>query len=176
LGIYLAVSFTTKLEFIRMHSTHDPQRRSLINGSLALLLMSAFGCATQPPKPTPIEVDVSGVDSVPKLIQAIKKAAAGRLPDHMPDTEFISEFARTFVENARAAAENGFKIPQWVLDKLPARKVVFPVLGVMIFTAYGIQFAIPVATVITAVLGSIALMTTAIIAAISALFQPSSKI
>lgn len=159
-----------------MHSTHDPQRRSLINGSLALLLMSAFGCATQPPKPTPIEVDVSGVDSVPKLIQAIKKAAAGRLPDRMPDTEFISEFARTFVENARAAAENGFKIPQWVLDKLPARKVVFPVLGVMIFTAYGIQFAIPVATVITAVLGSIALMTTAIIAAISALFQPSSKI
>jgi len=63
-----------------------------------------------------------------------------------------------------------------VLDKLPARKVVFPVLGVMIFTAYGIQFAIPVATVITAVLGSIALMTTAIIAAISALLQPGSKI
>jgi hypothetical protein len=113
---------------------------------------------------------------VPKLIQAIKKAARGRLPDSMPDTEFISEFARTFVQNARAAAENGFKIPQWVLDKLPARKVVFPVLGVMIFTAYGIPFAIPVATVIYAVLGSIVLMTTAILAAIRALVQPSSKI
>ncbi len=159
-----------------MNSTHDPQRRSLINGSLALLLMSAFGCSTQPPKPAPIEVDVSGVDSVPKLIHAIKKAAAGRLPDRMPDTEFISEFARTFVDNARAAAENGFKIPQWVLDKLPTRKVVFPVLGVMIFTAYGILFAIPVETVIVAVLGSIALMVTAILVAIRVLLQSNAKV
>jgi hypothetical protein len=159
-----------------MHSTHTLRRRSLINGSLALLLISAFGCTTQPPKPTPIKVDVSGVDSVPKLIQAIKKAAGGRLPDNMPDAEFISEFARTFVQNARAAAENGFKIPQWVLDKLPTRKVVFPVLGVLIFTPYGIPLAIPVATVIYAVLGSIVLMTTAILGAISALFQPNAKI
>lgn len=159
-----------------MHSTHVLQRRSLINGSLALLLTSIFGCSSQPPKPTPIEVDVSGVNSVPKLIQAIKRAAGGRLPDSMSNTEFISEFARTFVQNARAAAENGFKIPQWVLDKLPARKVGFPVLGVMIFTAYGISLAIPVATVITAVLGSFVLMTTAIFAAISALVQPSSTI
>jgi hypothetical protein len=94
----------------------------------------------------------------------------------MPDTSFISEFARTFVQYAREAAENGFKIPQWVLDKLPARKVVVPVLGVMIFTAYGIEFVIPVAPVIVAVLGSIALMTTALVAAISELVQPKSKI
>lgn len=156
-----------------MHSTHNLRRRSLINGSLTLLLASAFGCASQPPKP--IEIDVSGVDSVPKLIQAIKKAASGRLPDSMPDTEFISKFAHTFVQNARAAADNGFKIPHWVLDKLPARKVVFPVLGVMIIPAYGIQFAIPVSTVITAVLGSIVLMSSAIVAAISALVNPSSR-
>jgi hypothetical protein len=159
-----------------MHSTHALQRRSIINGSLAILLSSAFGCTSQPPKPTPIEVNVSGVDSVPTLIQAIKKAASGRLPDSMPDTEFISQFARTFVQNARATAENGFKIPQWVLDKLPARRVVFPVLGVLIFPVAGILFVIPVATVIYAVLGSIVLMTTAILAAISALVQPSSKI
>lgn len=157
-----------------MHSSHNPRRRLLINGSFALLLTSAFGCATQPSKP--IEVDVSGVDSVPKLIQAIKKAARGRLPESMPDKEFISQFARTFVQNARAAADNGFRIPQWVLDKLPARKAAFPLLGVMFFTAYGVQFAIPVSTVITATLGSIAIMTTAIVAAISALVKPSTKI
>lgn len=157
-----------------MQSMHALRRRSLISGSFALLLTSALGCASRPPKP--IEVDVSGVDSVPKLIQAIKKAAGGRHPDSMPDTEFISQFARTFVQNARAAAENGFKIPQWVLDKLPARKVGFPILGVMIFTAYGIPFAIPVATVITAVLGSFALMTTAILAAFSALVNPSLRV
>lgn len=74
-----------------------------------------------------------------------------------------------------AAAENGFKIPQWVLDKLPARKVVFPILGVMVITLFGIEFLIPVATVITAVLGSIALMATAILAAISALLQSASS-
>ncbi len=160
-----------------MQSTHGLQRRSLLNGGLALLLTSAFGCSFQPPKPKPIAVDVTGIDSVPKLIQAIKRAANGKLPASMPDTDFILEFARTFVQNARAAAENGFKIPQWVLDKLPARKVALvPFLGVMIFTAYGIKFVIPVAAVIVAVLGSIALMTTAIVAAISAMVQPNSKI
>ena len=164
-----------------MHSTHDPRRRSLVNGSLAVLLIAAFGCTSQPPKPPPIEVDVSGVDSVPKLIQAIKKASGGRLPDHMPDTEFISEFARVFVKNARAAAENGFKIPQWVLDKLPARKVVLlvpavmPFLGLVEFTFLGAAFTVPVAGVITAVLGSIVLMTTAIFAAINALLRPNLK-
>jgi hypothetical protein len=106
----------------------------------------------------------------------LRKPRGGSLPESMPDTSFISEFARTFVQYAREAAENGFKIPQWVLDKLPARKVVVPVLGVMIFTAYGIEFVIPVATVIVAVLGSIALMTTALVAAISELVQPKSKI
>jgi hypothetical protein len=121
-------------------------------------------------------VDISGVDSVPKLIQAIKKAAKGRLPESMPDSEFISQFAHTFVKNARAAADNGFRIPQWVLDKLPARKVAFPILGVMIFTAYGIKFVIPVSTVITAVLGSIVLMTSAIVSAISELISPSTKV
>jgi len=155
-----------------MSQTINFQRRSLINGSLALAMASAFGCVSQPAKP--IEVDVSGVDSVPKLIQAIKNAARGRLPATMPDTEFIGQFARTFVKNARAAADNGFKIPQWVLDKLPARKVAFPALGVMIFTAYGIEFVIPTSTVIIAVLGSIVLMTTAILSAISELFRLSA--
>lgn len=163
-----------------MRSPHNRQRRSLINGAIALLFTSAYGCSSQPPKPKPkpkpIEVDVTRIDSVPKLIQAIKQAAGGRLPESMPDASFISEFARTFVQNARAAAENGFNIPQWVLDKLPARKVVVPVLGVMLFTAYGIQFVIPVATVVVAVLGSMALMTTAIVVAIREIIQPKSKI
>jgi hypothetical protein len=141
-----------------------------------MLIASAYGCSTQPQKPTSIDVDVSGVDTIPKLIEAIRKAGGQWLPNRIPDAEFIKEFARTFVQNARAAAESGFKIPQWVLDSLPARKVVVPVLGVMIFTAYGIQFVIPVATVVTAVLGSMALMTTAVVAAISAMVQPSSKI
>lgn len=93
----------------------------------------------------------------------------------MPDSDFISEFARVFVENARAAAEQGFKIPQWVLDKLPTRKVVLPALGIMIFTAYGIKFIIPVGAVIAATLGSIGMMGVAILAAINTLFNNKSK-
>ncbi|MEN9493700.1 MAG: hypothetical protein RJA63_4149 [Pseudomonadota bacterium] len=154
-----------------MYSPPNPKRRIAIQSCLALAIAASYGCSTQPMKPTSIAVDVFGVDTVPKLIDAIKRAGGKWLQDSIPDTEFIKAFAHTFVQNAWAAAENGFKIPQWVLDKLPARKVVFPILGVMVITLFGIEFLIPVATVITAVLGSMALMATAILAAIGALLK-----
>lgn len=163
-----------------LHADISPRsslkRRSVIKYSLALLIAPVVGCSSQPQKPTSVEVDVSGVDTVPKLIEAIKKAGGPWRADTTPDTHFIKEFARTFVQNARAAAQKGFKIPQWVLDKLPARKVAFPVLGLMIFNAYGINFVIPVGTVVTAVLGSFALMTTAVIAAVREILQPNTTI
>ncbi len=159
-----------------MNSLSTPVRRLFIKSGISLFIASVYGCSTEPKKPTSIEVDVTGVDSVPKLIDAVKKAGGRWLPNSIPDADFIKEFARTFVMNARTAAENGFKIPAWVLEKLPARKVVLPILGVMIFTAYGIEFILPVATVVTAVLGSIALMTTAVLAAISAMVHSNSKV
>lgn len=151
-------------------------RRALMRGGLTLVATAVLGCATQETKSNTIEVDVTGVDSIPKLIEAIKKAAKGRLPDSMPDSEFVSEFARVFVENARAAAEQGFKIPEWILDKLPTRKVVFPALGIMMFTAYGIKFIIPVGAVIAATLGSIGMMGVAIVSAINAMLNTFEKV
>ena len=158
-----------------MKSKIGNTRRTLVGGGLTFVAAALFGCATQETKSNTVEVDVTGVDSIPKLIEAIKKAGKGRLPNSIPDSTFISEFARVFVENARAAAEQGFKIPEWVLDKLPAQKVVFPALGIMMFTAYGINFIIPVGTVIAATLGSIAIMGLAILAAISAMLNNNSK-
>lgn len=124
----------------------------------------------------PIQVDVTGVTDVPSLIAAIKRAAGGLLPAKMPDKEFYKHFAKVFIENARSAADSGYQVPDWILDRLPQRKVVLPVLGIAIFTLYGIQFAVPVATIVAAVLASIGLMTLALGAALSAAVQAASAI
>lgn len=124
----------------------------------------------------PIHVDVAGVTDVPSLIAAIKRAAGSLLPTKMPDKEFYPHFAKVFVENARSASDVGYLVPDWILDRLPQRKVVFPLLGIAIFTLYGIQFAVPVATIVTAVLASIGLMTLALVAALRAAVQTASSI
>lgn len=127
----------------------------------ALLLTPGFA---QSREPDPITVDVSGVTDVPSLILAIRKAAGALLPASIRDKEFYAEIAKVFVRNARAASEYGFHIPQWVLDKLPSRRVALPllVLGVAILMIGGVPFLTAVAIVISAVLASIVLMATAI--------------
>jgi hypothetical protein len=149
------------------------KRRLVVQALFGAAVATTYGCSLQ--KPKSIEVDVSGVDSVPKLIAAIKKAGGRWLPDSMPDTPFVHEFAQAFVANAHAAAQLGYAIPRWVLDKVPTRKVVFPALGLMIIPFAGIEFVIPVATVIVAVLGSILIMTAAIVSAIAEVKKPGSK-
>lgn len=119
----------------------------------------------------PIQVDVTGVTDVPGLISAIRKSAGSLLPVSITDDELRAEIAKVFVANVHAAAELGFQIPQWILYKMPQRKVVFPVLGIAIFWIGGIQFAIPVATIITAVLASMAIMAVAVSVAIGAMIS-----
>lgn len=97
------------------------------------------------------------------------------LPKSLPDKEFYKEFAKVFVANARAAADHGFQIPEWVLERLPKRKVIFPVLGIAIFTVYGVTFAVPVATIMAAVLASFAIMVTAVVAALRATVSAVTK-
>jgi hypothetical protein len=142
----------------------DNLRRTVLRGCV-VFAASRGSIAAAPAKPGLVHVDVSGVDSMPKLIEAVNNAARPWGSEVIPDSRLIAECARTFVTNAHAAVEQGYKIPQWVLDRIPARRVAVPVLGMMMFSAYGITFLIPVATVIVATLGSLALMTTAIIAA-----------
>lgn len=139
-------------------------------------LMLPIAASAAPSTQAPIHVDVAGVTDVPSLIAAIKRAAGGLLPAKMPDKEFYQHFAKVFIENARSAADVGYQVPDWILDRLPQRKVVFPVLGIAIFTLYGIQFAVPVSTIVGAVLASIGLMTLALGAALSAVIQAASSI
>ncbi len=150
----------------------DKTRRTLLSVGVLSALAFMSGCATQSKKLGPIQVDVSDVKDIPSLIAAIKKSAGSLLPASVTDKTFYEEFANSFVKNARAAADLGYAIPQWVLDKLPSqRKVVLPVLGVALIVVYGVPLLIPVATIIFAVLASIVLMVGAIITAISALLS-----
>lgn len=147
-------------------------RRSILTAGVISALAFMAGCATQTKKNGPIQVDVSQVKDVPTLIAAIKKSAGNLLPASITDETFYKEFANSFVKNARAAADLGYAIPRWVLDKLPPqRKVVLPFLGVAMFMLGGVAFAVPVSTVIIAVLASIVLLGSAIISAIGALFS-----
>ena len=57
------------------------------------------------------------------FIAAIRKAGAGYLPREVTLEDYYKAFAKTFVENARKAVELGMKVPQWIVDKLPNKKV-----------------------------------------------------
>lgn len=157
----------TEKEF-DMESINRSRRNAvwMLMATPALLLMPS---AVLSKEPEAITVDVSGVTDVPSLILAIKKAAGNLLPASIKDEVFHAELAKIFVENAHAAAEHGFHIPQWILDKLPNRKVFFViplVLGVAVLMINGVPFRVAVKTIISAVLASIVLMATAISAAI----------
>lgn len=150
----------------------EMNRRKLVLALASIPLITLSSCVSNPPKKEgPIEVDVRDVKDVPSLIAAIRKSAGNLLPNSFKDENFYDWIAEKFVHNARAAADLGYKIPQWVLDKLPPkRNVVLPLLGVALFTYAGIAFAVPVSTLIIAVLASIVLMTMALGKAITALF------
>ena len=153
----------------------NKSRRNAIKMLMAAPALLLMPCAAHAQKIEPIPVDVSGVTDVPSLIRAIQKAAGSLLPASIKDEVFHAGFAKAFVENARTAAERGFRIPQWVLDKLPNRKVAFViplVLGVVILMINGVPFSVAVETIITAVLASIVLMASSISDAIRSVKKP----
>lgn len=146
-------------------------RRQLLLAAFALPFVSI--AATPLPQ---VVVDVAGVTDVPSLIAAMKRQAGNLLPKHLADKEFYAEFAKVFVEHARSAADIGYQVPEWILDKLPHRKVVIPALGLAIFALGGVTFVIPVGTIIAAVIASIAVMTIALVAAIRAAVSAASAV
>lgn len=150
-------------------------RRNAVKMLMAAPALLLMPCAAHAQKMEPIPVDVSGVTDVPSLIRAIRKAAGGLLPASIKDEVFHAEFAKVFVKNARAAAEHGLRIPQWVLDKLPARKafVFIPLAAaVIVLMINGVPFSVAVETIITAVLASIVLMASSVTNAIRSANKP----
>lgn len=153
----------------------NKKRRDILKAGIAIPFALLVACSSAPKKSGPINVDISNVKDIPSLILAIKQSAGNLIPTSIKNEDFFAEFADVFVKNARAAADHGYAIPQWILDKLPPnKKVVFPILGVAILTISGVQVAIPVATLIVAVLASIPLMMVAILSAISYALSPSN--
>jgi hypothetical protein len=155
------------------------RRRVLLAGASAICLAS---CATTQPEPLPpIEIKGENVKDVPGLIAAMKQGAGNRLPATTSDESFFQVFARVFVEHAVEAAEKyHIPVPQWVLDQLPSRKVVLPIIpiaagaGLLVFEWLGATWVIPLAVVFVAVLGSLVLMTGFIAAAIG-IYNDSHK-
>lgn len=156
----------------------DGRRRQLLLAGVSAICLCS--CVT-PPEPPPIEIKADGIKDVAGLIAAMKSAAGSRLPAKASDESFFRAFALAFVEHAREAADKyNIPVPQWVLDRLPERKVMLPViaavpaLGMVAFELLGISFVIPIGTIFVAVLGSLALMTVFIVWALSS-DNPKSK-
>jgi hypothetical protein len=153
----------------------NKSRRNAVKMLMAAPALLFAPCIAQAEQQKPIPVDVSGVTDVPSLIRAIRRTAGGLLPASIKDEVFHAEFAKAFVKNARAAAERGFRIPQWVLDKLPARKVFVFIpfaAAVIVLMINGVPFSVAVETVVTAVLASIVLMASSITNALHSANKP----
>lgn len=148
-------------------------RRNLLKAAVGIAVFSfTAGCVSQPTKSGPIELDVSKIKDIPSLIAEMKSAAGSAWPNGFKNEDLYPKLAEIFVKNAKAAYEQGYKIPQWVLDRLPQQKKVvlavaaLPLLGVAEFSVGAVAFTVPVSTIITAIIASIVVMTGSIIMAI----------
>lgn len=158
------------------NSKTEPVAAPISSSLPKLVPMPQLSLPSKPVTPRPIEVDVSGVTDVPSLIAAIKYAGRNYLPKNLKDEDFFDEIAKAFVEYAHAAADNGYPIPQWVLDKIPQRKTAASfLLATLVLWAFGVPFVLAVKIVVIAVLASIGLMTAAILGAIYLIYEASKQ-
>lgn len=144
--------------------TPDMYRRN----TLKLALSSAFlmllpACVSNPEKrnPGPIVVNTQNVKDMDGLILAIRNAGGDLLPSSLTIQDWYKAIARTFVENARKAADLGMQVPQWVLDKLPKNKVAYVkdeikpetvaivILGVIFLIPISLFFVIAFSSILT---------------------------
>jgi len=131
---------------------------------LAMAIISTFAlmsCSAQPVRPEPIVVDTTGVKDIRDLIRAIKAAGGNLLPQSNSDDYILVAMAKSFIENARDAAERyGVQIPSWIIERLPNRKVAWDKTEAVVFiTILGVVFVLPQLLFFTVLLGSILLMT-----------------
>lgn len=148
------------------------RRRRLLYaiGGLSFGIASCATTPPPPPAPPPVEINAADIDDVPSLIAAMKVGAGSQLPANVPTDSFYKAFARSFVEYARDAAERyNIPIPQWVLSRLPPRKVALPAVGILLIVRLaGVTFRIPITTFFSAMLKSILTMTPSIYDALRA--------
>lgn len=142
----------------------DLSRRNVLKlavGSVLLGFLPSCASNTSKPKPGPILVETKDVHDLNGLIVAIKKAGGDYLPHEVTLEDWYKAFAKSFVENARKAADIGMQIPDWVLEKLPNRKVAnyknevnpvlitIAILGVVFLVPISLFFVIAFASILT---------------------------
>ncbi len=139
------------------------RRNALKLAISAACLMLLPACVTNPEKhnPGPISVDTQNVKDLDGLILAIRKAGGDLLPSSLTVQDWYKVIAKTFVDNARKAADLGMQVPQWVMDKLPSKKVAYVkdevkpetvalvILGVIFLIPISLFFVIAFSSILT---------------------------
>ncbi|NEX63432.1 hypothetical protein [Noviherbaspirillum galbum] len=149
--------------------TRQPRRRLL-----QVALFAAFGVpawTNAATVPVPIVVDTRGVTDVRDLAARIRKAAGNRLPATLPDQAFYTAFATAFVSHAHEAADMGAKVPAWILDALPRRKVAALAPGPVLIWIGRLLFALVLEDLYRAVVGSMGLMQNDLVRAVQNLAE-----
>lgn len=111
--------------------------------------------------------------SLNDLIRVMRKKSGGRL-DRVSAKSVTDDLARVFVDNAWDAVDSGYPVPDWIVRRLPPRKVAFPILGVMYFTVGSVGFVVPVATFFMVTIAAVVVTGSVMAAAVAALLQPST--
>lgn len=116
---------------------------------------------------TTFAIDPAGIKTLRDLIGAMKTAAGPLLPPSIPLRAYYEAISAAFVEHAHAAAAAGIKgIPPKLLEKIPRRRVAFPILVTVVIA--GVTFLVPLATLVWTVIGSLTVLTVYILRAIDA--------
>ena len=138
----------------------NPTRRWLL-GLVPVSALLQFPPGTAHAAAAPILLDMRGISDVRELVDAMR-AAAPRLRRSPSNDVFYREFARTAFDHARDAVQRNIPVPDFLLDRLPTRKVsMMPVASVPIMVMlriFGVTFAVPLATYFSIDIGSVWLL------------------
>lgn len=138
--------------------SHTTMNRRILNSVIfSAGFVSLLTACTGKEKTRVVRLDPEKIKSLDDLIREIKIGAGDKLPQNLDVRDIYKRLAEAFVEYAHDAIQAGVNIPNAIRNKLPMnKKVVIPAL--MIFTMWGVQFIIPIASFFNAILGSIAVM------------------
>jgi hypothetical protein len=143
-------------------------RRLMTCAILASIFSPVSAQLVSEPQDAKFVIDADAVKTLKDLIREMKAAAGPLLPPSIPLAEYYQAISKAFVENAHAAAAAGIRgIPPAILEKIPRRRVVFPILVVVAIA--GVTFLVPLSTLVWAVVGSLGVLTLYIYKAIDAL-------
>lgn len=135
------------------------RRRNFITFAMASIAINDISLAAS----EYIYIDTTGIKNVSVLIERMRSAAGNRLPKSLKIQEFYKSIAKAAFDNAHRASELNIKVPKLILDSLPKLRVNWSVVPVqapifVLVSLMGINFAVPIATFYSIIIGSIWLL------------------